>query len=84
MANTINFRYFKYKTKLLENTAAWLAPNQANGIIKNAIIAVPLKHLSNYWRPLKIPLINFKINCIIAAYPDTLLLLFFRITSIGN
>ena len=49
---------FKYKAKLLENTAAQPAPNAANGIFKNATIAVPLKYLSNFWRSLEMPLIN--------------------------
>ena len=34
----------------------------ANGILKNAIIAVLLKHLSNSWRSLKMPLINWKLE----------------------
>ena len=29
---------------------------------KNVEIMVPLKYLSNFWRTLAIPLINFKIN----------------------
>ena len=35
-------------------------PNQANGILKNAAIAVPLKYLSNFWRSPEMPLINCK------------------------
>ena len=42
-----------YKAKLLENTKAV----GANGILKNATIAV-----SNLWRSLKMPLINCKIE----------------------
>ena len=37
-----------YKAKLLENTAAQPAPNSPNGILKNAVIAVPLKYLTNF------------------------------------
>ena len=33
-----------------------------NGILRNAIIAVPLRYLSNFWRSLKMPLINCKIE----------------------
>ena len=33
-----------------------------NGTLKNATIAVPLKYLSNFWRPLEIALINCKIG----------------------
>ena len=60
-ANIVNddsFKSFKYKAKLLGNAAPQLAPNAANGILKNAAIAVPLKYLSNFWRSLEIPSIN--------------------------
>ena len=33
-----------------------------NRVFKNVKIAVPLKHLSNFWRSLEIPLINCKIH----------------------
>ena len=33
-----------------------------NGIIKNATIAVPLKHLSNLWRSLEMSLANCKVE----------------------
>ena len=62
VANTNDFKSFKYKAKLLENTAAQPASNQANGILKNATIAVSLKYLSNFWRSLEIPLINCKVE----------------------
>ena len=51
--------FFRHKAKLLENTAG-KDDNPANGILKNAIIAVPLKYLSKFWRLLKMPLINCK------------------------
>ena len=44
IANTDNFKSSKYKFKLLENTVA----DGANGILTNATISVPLKHLSNF------------------------------------
>ena len=53
---------FKYKAKLLGNTAAQPAPNAANGIMKNATIAVLLKYLSNFWRSLEMALINCKVE----------------------
>ena len=62
IANTDHFKSFKYKAKLLENTAAQPAPNAANGILKNATIAVPLNYLSNFWRSLEMPLINCKVK----------------------
>ena len=42
IAKDDNFNYFKYKTKLFGNIAAQPAPNAANGILRNATIAVPL------------------------------------------
>ena len=60
--NTVNFKSFKYKTKLLGNTAAQSAPKAANAILKNATIAVPLKYLSNFWRSFEMPLINCKVE----------------------
>ena len=43
---------------LLRNTQA----DRANGILKHATIAVPLKYLSNFWRSLQMPLIKCKIE----------------------
>ena len=62
---------FQLRGKLLRNTAA----DGNNGILKNAIIAVPLKYLSNFWISLQMPLINCKIklklkwkkNCVLSA-----------------
>ena len=34
----------------------------ANGILKNATIAVTLQYLSNFWRSMEMPLINCKIE----------------------
>ena len=39
IANGNTLKFFNYRTKLLENTVA----NKANGILKNATIAVALK-----------------------------------------
>ena len=50
-----------YKTKLLRNTIAEAPPNQANIILKNAAIAVPLKYLSNFCRSLEMLSLNCKI-----------------------
>ena len=58
IVNDNSFKYFRYKVKLLGNPAAQPAPNTANGIPKNATIAVPLKYLSNFLRSLEMPLIN--------------------------
>ena len=50
-----------------------------NGVFKNVKIAVPLKHLSNFWRSLEVPLINCKIHlelkwsndCVMSTIADT-------------
>ena len=42
--NSDNFKSFKYQVKLLQNAVAQLAPNNANQILKNATVAVPLKY----------------------------------------
>ena len=36
-----------------------------NGNTKEVEIIVPLKHLSNFWRTLEMPLINGKVNLIL-------------------
>ena len=48
IANTDKLKSVKYKDTLLKNTAA----NGANGNLRNATIAVPLKlkYLINFWR----------------------------------
>ena len=62
IANINIFKYFKYKAKLLGNKVTQPAPTDGNRILKNATIAVPLKYWSNFWRSLKIPLVNCKIE----------------------
>ena len=47
--DTDNFKYFKYKARL-ESTVAQPTQNNANGILKNATIAVQLKFLTDFWR----------------------------------
>ena len=44
------------------STVAQPKPNQANWILKNSRIAVPLKYLSNFWRSREMPLINCKVQ----------------------
>ena len=57
ISNDNNFKSFKYKVKLLENTEV----DGANGILKNAIISVRLKYLVNFWKSLEMSLINSKV-----------------------
>ena len=49
------------KAKLLGNTASQDV-NAANGILKDATIAVPLKCLTNFWKSLEMPLISYKVE----------------------
>ena len=52
--------FFKYKTSITGNT---YAGDDTNKIGKNKTeIVIPLKHLSNFWSTLNIPLINCEIN----------------------
>ena len=44
IANNDTFTSFKYEARWLGNTVAQPVPNQANGILKNATITVPLKY----------------------------------------
>ena len=62
VASTNNFKSFKYNPRLLENTVVQPTPNPADGILKNATVAVALEYLSNFWRSLEIPLIIYKIE----------------------
>ena len=58
IANDNKFKSFKYKAKLLRNTAV----HGTNSILKNATIPESLKYLSNFWRSVEMPLINCKID----------------------
>ena len=57
-ANLTDPRSFKSKIKITRNT-------HADGNTKDVEIAVPLKCLSNFWRIIEIPLINYEINLIL-------------------
>ena len=61
-AKTDNLKSFMYKMKMLENTKVQRAPNEANGTLKVAKIAVPLKYLNNSWGSFEIPLINCRVE----------------------
>ena len=56
--NNINFKSFKYKAKLSGNTVGQSAPNKFNAILRNAIIALPLKSLGKSLGSLEMPVIN--------------------------
>ena len=63
-----NYESFKYKASITGNTydvGAGEAGYDADKVCKNETeIVVPLKHLSNFWRTLNIPLINSEIGLI--------------------
>ena len=77
--NVINSKSFKYKTSITGSTynvATTAADYHANKEgTKKVEIAVPLKHLSNFWKTLDIPLINCEVslaliwsaNCLITS-----------------
>ena len=55
MSNDNNSPSFKYKASIIGNTE--------NNRIKTGVkIAVPLKYLSNFWRSIEMPLINYRIE----------------------
>ena len=60
--NIDNFNFFRHKAKLLGNTVAQPGANAANGILRNATIAAPLKYLGNFRRSLEMSLINCKVE----------------------
>ena len=66
---SFNSESFKYKTSITGNTynvGDGEAGYDADKIVKNETeIFIPLKHLSNFWRNLNIPLINCKIELIL-------------------
>ena len=66
---TDDLSYFKYRSSLLKdlnsrNIAANVNPNTADAhrLFTNAKIVVLLKYLSNIFRSLEMPLINYKIH----------------------
>ena len=65
-----NSESFKYKTSITGNTNN-LVPGNANydaTRVRNneTEIVVPLKHLSNFWRTLNKPLVNYEIEMILS------------------
>ena len=64
-----NSESFKYKTSISGNTynvGDGEAGYDANKVGKNETeVAIPLKHLSNFWRGLNIPLINCEVELIL-------------------
>ena len=61
--NIIESELFKFKINITRKT-----PSAGN--TKDVKIAMPLKYLSNFWRTLEIPLINYEINLILTWSTD--------------
>ena len=55
-----NSESFKYKAAFVGKTAGTV--NNTNSSVKDTKIVVPLKYLSNFWRSLEMPLINWKVH----------------------
>ena len=72
-----NSESFKYKTSITGNTyniGVGEAGYDANKVGKNETeVAIPLKHLSNFWRHLNIPLINCEVELILTWYKNCVL-----------
>ena len=74
--NVINSKYFKYKTNITGSTynvPRKITDEDGNPVnntnydqrkrgTKEVEIAVPLKHLGNFWNSLNIPLVNYKVS----------------------
>ena len=54
-----NSESFKYKASITGKTP------EDNDSLTNAKVVIPLKHLSNFWRSLNIPLINCEVELIL-------------------
>ena len=54
-----NSESFKYKTNIVGRTP------ENNDSLTNVKFVIPLKHLSNFWRSLNIPLINCEVELIL-------------------
>ena len=65
---SFNSKSFKYKTSIVGKTP------EDNDSLTNTKVVIPLKHLSNFWSSLNIPLINCEVelvlpwskNCVLA------------------
>ena len=65
----VNSESFDYKANFMENGVTH------NNLTKNDVkIVVPLKHLSNFWRSLNIPLINCEVELISAWFKNCVLI----------
>ena len=65
--NLANSKSFKSKVKITGKTLA-------AGNTKDVEIILPLKYLSNFWRTLEMPLINFEVNLILTWSKDCVII----------
>ena len=64
-----NSKSFKYKTSITRDTS------NDNNTITGAKIVIPLKHLSNFWKSLSIPLIKCEVSLTLTWSKNCVLLL---------
>ena len=65
----LNSESFDYKTSFIENGVTH------NNLTKNDVkVVAPLKHLSNFWRHLDIPLINCEVELILTWFKKCVLI----------
>ena len=73
-----NSESFKYKTSIVGKTP------EDNDSLTNAKVVIPLKHLSNFWRSLNIPLINCEVELILTWSKNCVLADMTRRNAQGN
>ena len=65
----LNSKSFDYKANFMENGVT------QNNLIKNTVkTVIPLKHVSNFWRNLNIPLINCQVELILTWFKNYVLI----------
>ena len=65
----LNSESFDYKANFMENSVTH------NNLTKNDVkVVVPLKHLSNFWRSLNIPLVNCEVELILTWFKNCVLI----------
>ena len=65
----LNSEFFEYKANFMENGVT------QDNLTKNDVkIVIPLKHLSNFWRNLNIPLINCAVELILTWFKNCVLI----------
>ena len=66
-----NSASFKYKSSIIGKTPN--NDNDNNNVIEKIKIVVPLKHLSNFWRTLDMPLLNCEASLTLTWFKDCVL-----------